>query len=68
MQNRVVNSFGIGRKALIGPKAGLLRRHSANISKVVRVQHLSEVRAPPVGEWPGEGSAGAACREKVRVV
>ena len=48
---------------MTGPKAGLSGQHFANFSKVVRMRHVSEVRATRVGVRPGEGSAGAACRK-----
>lgn len=63
MESRVAGSFGGGRKALTGPEAARWGRHFANFSKVVRVKHVSEISATRIGIWPGEGSAGAACRK-----
>lgn len=59
----VAGSFDGEGKALTGPKAGLSGQHFANFSKVVRVQHGSEVCANRVGMWPGDGTAEAACRK-----
>ena len=63
MGSGVARSFGVGRKALIGPEAARSGRHFANFNKVVRVKHVSEILATRVGMWPGEGSAGAPCRK-----
>ena len=62
--------WGVGsaegeREALTRPDAGHPGGDFAKFRKVVRVKHASEISATRVGMWPGEGSAGAACRKMI---
>ena len=51
-------------KHLLG--LGFCSWNGAKFVKAVRVKHVSEVPATRVAVWPGEGSAGAACRKRCR--